>query len=90
MTTSTIGLLAGLLLGIAAATGGFFGFLLAPVLGVGGCPGLPAFMGYAGARRGGLGLVRPSAGPGWPSGSTTTAVLTQRRKISEVLFLGGD
>lgn len=36
MTTSTIGLLAGLLLGIAAATGGFFGFLLALVLGVAG------------------------------------------------------
>ena len=34
VTTSTIGLLAGLLLGIAAATGGFFGFLIALVLGV--------------------------------------------------------
>lgn len=34
MTTSTIGLLAGLLLGIAAAAGGFPGFLLALVLGV--------------------------------------------------------
>lgn len=34
MTTSTIGLLAGLLLGIAAAAGGFFGFLIALVLGV--------------------------------------------------------
>lgn len=34
MTTSTIGLLAGLLLGIAAATGGFGGFLIALVLGV--------------------------------------------------------
>lgn len=34
MTTSTIGLLAGLLLGIAAATGGFYGFLIALVLGV--------------------------------------------------------
>ncbi|MBC7559767.1 MAG: DUF2273 domain-containing protein [Dermatophilaceae bacterium] len=34
MTTSTIGLLAGLLLGIATATGGFFGFLIALVLGV--------------------------------------------------------
>lgn len=33
MTTSTIGLLAGLLLAIAAATGGFAGFLLAVVLG---------------------------------------------------------
>jgi len=33
VTTSTIGLLAGLLLGIAAATGGFFGFLVALVLG---------------------------------------------------------
>ena len=33
MTTSTIGLLAGLLLGIAAA-GGFLGFLIALVLGV--------------------------------------------------------
>ncbi len=34
MTTSTIGLLAGLLLGIAAATGGFGGFLIALVLGI--------------------------------------------------------
>ena len=34
MTTSTIGLLAGLLLGIAAAAGGFGGFLVALVLGV--------------------------------------------------------
>ncbi len=34
MTTSTIGLLAGLLLGIAAAAGGFWGFLIALVLGV--------------------------------------------------------
>lgn len=34
MSTSTIGLIAGLLLGIAAAVGGFFGFLLALVLGV--------------------------------------------------------
>ncbi len=34
MTSSTIGLLAGLLLGIAAATGGFGGFLIALVLGV--------------------------------------------------------
>lgn len=34
MTTSTIGLLAGLLLGIAAATDGFVGFLIALVLGV--------------------------------------------------------
>ncbi len=34
MTTSTIGLLAGLLLGIAAALGGFGGFLIALVLGV--------------------------------------------------------
>ncbi len=33
MTTSTIGLLAGLLLAIAAATGGLLGFLLALVLG---------------------------------------------------------
>lgn len=33
MTTSTIGLLAGLLLGIAAAVGGFSGFLIAVVLG---------------------------------------------------------
>jgi uncharacterized membrane protein YeaQ/YmgE (transglycosylase-associated protein family) len=36
VTTSTIGLLAGLLLGIAAATGGFVGFLIALVLGVAG------------------------------------------------------
>lgn len=34
MTTSTVGLLAGLLLGIAAAAGGFPGFLIALVLGV--------------------------------------------------------
>lgn len=34
MTTSTVGLLAGLLLGIAAAVGGFGGFLIALVLGV--------------------------------------------------------
>lgn len=34
MSTSTIGLLAGLLLGVAAATGGFWGFLIALVLGV--------------------------------------------------------
>lgn len=33
MTTATAGLLAGLLLGIAAAAGGFTGFLLALVLG---------------------------------------------------------
>lgn len=33
MTTATIGLLAGLLLGVAAATGGFTGFLIALVLG---------------------------------------------------------
>ena len=34
MTTSTIGLIAGLLLGIAGAAGGFAGFLVALVLGV--------------------------------------------------------
>jgi len=34
MTTSTLGLLAGILLGIAAAVGGFGGFLIALVLGV--------------------------------------------------------
>jgi uncharacterized membrane protein len=33
MTTSTIGMLAGLLLAIAAAAGGFTGFLFAVVLG---------------------------------------------------------
>jgi len=33
MTTSTIGLIAGLLLAIAAAAGGFSGFLVAVVLG---------------------------------------------------------
>lgn len=33
MTTSTIGLIAGLLLAIAAAAGGFTGFLIALVLG---------------------------------------------------------
>lgn len=36
MTTSTIGLIAGLLLAIAAAAGGFPGFLIALVLGAGG------------------------------------------------------
>jgi len=34
MTTSTIGLIAGLLLGVAAAAGGFLGFLIALVLGI--------------------------------------------------------
>ncbi len=34
MTTSTVGLIAGLLLGIAAAAGGFPGFIIALVLGV--------------------------------------------------------
>lgn len=34
MTTSTVGLLAGLLLGIAAAAGGFTGFLIALILGL--------------------------------------------------------
>lgn len=33
MSTSSLGLLAGLLLAVAAATGGFVGFLLAVVLG---------------------------------------------------------
>jgi len=33
MTTSTIGLIAGLLLTIAIVTGGFLGFLLAVILG---------------------------------------------------------
>lgn len=36
MTTSTLGLLTGLLLAIAAAAGGFSGFLLAIVLGAAG------------------------------------------------------
>lgn len=36
MTTSTIGLIAGLLLAIAAAAGGFAGFLIALVLGTAG------------------------------------------------------
>lgn len=36
MTTSTLGLLGGLLLAIAATTGGFTGFLLALVLGAAG------------------------------------------------------
>lgn len=36
MTTSTIGLIAGLLLAIAAAAGGFVGFLVAVVLGTAG------------------------------------------------------
>lgn len=36
MTTSTVGLLAGLLLAIAAAAGGFVGFLFAIVLGTAG------------------------------------------------------
>ena len=34
MTTSTLGLLAGILIAIAAAVGGFTGFLLAVVLGL--------------------------------------------------------
>ncbi|MBI3215412.1 MAG: hypothetical protein HYZ38_16415 [Mycobacterium sp.] len=34
MTTSTLGLLAGLLIAIATAAGGFTGFLLALVLGI--------------------------------------------------------
>ena len=34
VTTSTVGLLAGLLLGVASAAGGSFGFLIALVLGV--------------------------------------------------------
>jgi len=34
MTTSSLGLIAGLLLGVAAAVGGLSGFLLALVLGV--------------------------------------------------------
>ena len=34
MTTSTVGLIAGLLLGLAAAAGGFTGFLIALMLGV--------------------------------------------------------
>jgi uncharacterized membrane protein YeaQ/YmgE (transglycosylase-associated protein family) len=33
MSTSTVGLVAGLLLGVAAAAGGFWGFLVALVLG---------------------------------------------------------
>lgn len=37
MKASTIGLLAGILLGIAAAIGGFWAFLLALVLGTIGC-----------------------------------------------------
>ncbi|KKF00511.1 MULTISPECIES: hypothetical protein [Mycolicibacterium] len=45
MTTATAGLLAGLLLGIAAAAGGFTGFLIALILGA---------LGYAiGAQRDG-------------------------------------
>ncbi len=36
MTTSTIGLIAGLLLAIAAAAGGFVGFLIAVMLGTAG------------------------------------------------------
>ncbi|MGB3480635.1 MAG: hypothetical protein WBB07_00275 [Mycobacterium sp.] len=36
MTTSTLGLIAGLLLGIAAAAGGFSGFLIALLLGAAG------------------------------------------------------
>ncbi|MGL4743309.1 MAG: DUF2273 domain-containing protein [Dermatophilaceae bacterium] len=34
MTTSTLGMIAGLLLGVAAAAGGFTGFLVALVLGI--------------------------------------------------------
>jgi uncharacterized membrane protein YeaQ/YmgE (transglycosylase-associated protein family) len=33
MTTATVGMLAGILLGVAAAAGGFTGFLIALVLG---------------------------------------------------------
>lgn len=33
MTTATLGLIAGLLLGVAAAAGGFTGFLIALILG---------------------------------------------------------
>ena len=45
MTTATVGLLAGLLLGVAAAAGGFTGFLIALILGA---------IGYAiGAQRDG-------------------------------------
>ena len=36
MTTSALGLIAGLLLGVAAAAGGFTGFLIALILGVAG------------------------------------------------------
>ncbi|MGL5912211.1 MAG: DUF2273 domain-containing protein [Phycicoccus sp.] len=36
MTTSTLGMIAGLLLGVAAAAGGLTGFLIALVLGVAG------------------------------------------------------
>ena len=36
MTTSSLGLIAGLLLGVAAAAGGFTGFLIALLLGVAG------------------------------------------------------
>jgi len=36
MTTSTLGMIAGLLLAIAAAAGGFVGFLMALVLGTAG------------------------------------------------------
>ncbi len=36
MTTSTLGLLVGLLLGVAAAAGGFTGLLIAVLLGAGG------------------------------------------------------
>jgi hypothetical protein len=36
VTTSTLGLIAGLLLGIAAAAGGFSGFLIALLLGIAG------------------------------------------------------
>ena len=36
MTTSTLGLVAGLLLGVAAAAGGVWGFIIALVLGVAG------------------------------------------------------
>ncbi|MDN5546830.1 MAG: hypothetical protein L0H03_16335 [Rhodococcus sp. (in: high G+C Gram-positive bacteria)] len=59
MTTSTVGLLAGLLLGVAAAAGGFTGFLIALVLGV---------IGYlVGVQRGGefdLGVMLKGRGRG--------------------------
>ena len=77
MTTSTVGLLAGLLLGVAAAAGGFTGFLIALVLGViGYLVGGQRDAAFAGGRRPGT----PGSGvrrspPDTVSGATYTYLL---------------